>query len=448
MFNGYGPYGIDGLAAKSTVKPTGGPQAGLTRFIVGPLGDGYVWKYLYTLSQADVDKYVTDSWLPVKHLLADDGSDQWHVQTLANNAGSIDIIKITSVGDDVSWYGSADGSPRTFDNVSISTREIFLTAGSIPVSATFVNDQVIVVPNAPGAALYYIVESYDYINKIITTVEALDPNISAATYKIYVAPKVTVIGNVTDPGDQCTARAIIDPTNKVHSIEIITNGIGYHLATVSFAGKLLSGDGLNPSTAECNTVARVIIPPSKGHGENPKIDLGAWFVMLSTRLQNTEGGTDFPTLNDYRRMGLIRDVEDFGSDPITPTYSTSLTMRACKTLDIDTVDLLGTTGFIPDEKIQVGLTKEAFVIEFQITGSDINGYIGNLKYYQDETTGFEDFEIGETIEGASSTIQGNITAVNDPEYQPYTGQILYIEQRRPIVRAPEQTEEIKVVLEF
>jgi hypothetical protein len=59
--------------------------------------DGYVWKYMYTITDAERLKYVTNNHMPVKTLVANDGSLQWQVQ---NNAvsGTIDSIKVVDGG--------------------------------------------------------------------------------------------------------------------------------------------------------------------------------------------------------------------------------------------------------------------------------------------------------------------------------------------------------------
>lgn len=59
--------------------------------------DGYVWKYLYTVTAEERLRFVTSDYIPVKSLVVDDGSLQWGVQ---NNAisGAIHNIKIVDVG--------------------------------------------------------------------------------------------------------------------------------------------------------------------------------------------------------------------------------------------------------------------------------------------------------------------------------------------------------------
>ena len=88
--------------ATSTVKPTGNSE-GLTKTDA----DGYVWKFMFEVQQADVLKYVTADWIPTKTLTADDGTKQWDVQQNAID-GSVDYIKVTAGG---TGYRSTVGQP-------------------------------------------------------------------------------------------------------------------------------------------------------------------------------------------------------------------------------------------------------------------------------------------------------------------------------------------------
>ena len=54
----------------------------------------------------------------------------------------------------------------------------------------------------------------------------------------------------------------------------------------------------------------------------------------------------------------------------------------------------------------------------------------------------------EVVTGAGSSATGTMTAVNNPEIAYHSGDILYTEHRAPIVRATDQTENIKLVIEF
>ena len=63
--------------------------------------DGYVWKYMYTISPSDRLKFTTSNYIPVKTLTVDDNSLQWHVQQNAVD-GAINAIKVLNGGQNYS----------------------------------------------------------------------------------------------------------------------------------------------------------------------------------------------------------------------------------------------------------------------------------------------------------------------------------------------------------
>jgi len=76
----------------SVVKPTG------TNTYANPeAADGYIWKYMYTLSGTQASKFLTNTFVPVVTLASDDGSLQWDVQDAAVD-GAIHRIRITNGG--------------------------------------------------------------------------------------------------------------------------------------------------------------------------------------------------------------------------------------------------------------------------------------------------------------------------------------------------------------
>jgi hypothetical protein len=51
------------------------------------------------------------------------------------------------------------------------------------------------------------------------------------------------------------------------------------------------------------------------------------------------------------------------------------------------------------------------------------------------------------VVGATGTT-GTITAIANSQLEPYSGDVLYIENRSPISRAADQIEDVKLVIEF
>ena len=204
----------------------------------------------------------------------------------------------------------------------------------------------------------------------------------------------------------------------------------------------------------------VIISPKGGHGSNAVTELGGHYILTATTLTAAEGD-DFTASNDFRTVGLIIDPTLFG----TTTVATASTFR--QTYVVKMASSSGT--FEPDETITQATTgASGKVVEWD---SDLS-----LLYYQQEnfkgygtnatTGGYVAFSGANLITGGTSGATGTpstttesvtlasgstltlTTGYANPELQPYTGDIIYLENRKPIQRASDQTEDIKLIIEF
>ena len=79
-------------SAVSTIQPTSVSTTSLYS-----TSDGYIWKYLYTLNDSEKTRFLTDDYIPVKTLTADDGSLQYQVQQNAIK-GAVRNIVVTNGG--------------------------------------------------------------------------------------------------------------------------------------------------------------------------------------------------------------------------------------------------------------------------------------------------------------------------------------------------------------
>jgi hypothetical protein len=76
----------------STFKPTATNPSGHFQ-----TADKYIWKYMFTLTGEEQERFLTADYMPVKTLLSDDNSLQWQVQDNALD-GAIHHIQVTSSG--------------------------------------------------------------------------------------------------------------------------------------------------------------------------------------------------------------------------------------------------------------------------------------------------------------------------------------------------------------
>ena len=349
----------DGNTA-STVEPTGTSTSVITT------GDGYKWKYMYTLSAAQQSNFLSTDFMAV--------ATNSTVSSAATDGG-IDIVKIKTGGS--SYTVSGGGTSGTITNVPIR-------------------------------------------------------------------------------GDGSSAVCSVTLTSgAISAVTITVNGSGYTSGYIRNADIIgATGAGGAGSGAELD----VIIPPKGGHGFNAIEELGGFFVMLNTTLEGTESSNsgDFTAANDFRKISLIKNPNNAAGSAATAT-----TLRGTYAVKINTSPTPGT--FTADEEInQASTGAVGKVVEWDATnkilyyiqtrhndaGADTNGNV----------TAFSGTNVitGQTS-SATGTPQNTTSTVNNvsftsgyaaPELKHDTGEILYVENRTKIARATDQTENIKLIIEF
>jgi len=388
LYNGIDPENPEGKP--SLDEPT---FTDLEPRSAGNSGDGYIWKYLYTIKPSDIVKFDSINFMPVPRDWETNSTDS----AVRNNASTSGQLKI----------------------VTIANRGVGL-----------------------GTA-----------NKTYT--------------------RVPIRGD----GFNAEATVIINNDSKVESITVSNGGSGYTYGTVD----LVAG---NVPTGTTAPTFDVIIPPKGGHGANIYRELGAFNVLIYSRIENDSQNPDFITGNQIARVGIIENPEAYGSTSLLNLDKAS----AVYALKLTGVGYSSAT-FAADSRITqtvgVGSTAVGRVISY-----DQN--TGVLKYWQDRTlVGFNTdgtqnslptygFKLNRftslPASGGSLTIQGGSTnlsidtgfsgisttinsrtyylgqdftsGVANPEVKKYSGNTIYVDNRPSITRSTNQKEDIKVILQF
>lgn len=406
-------------ATKSTVKPTGQLTTAFRT------SDGYLWKYMYTVSASDYDNFVNNNWMAVKTLTVDNGSQQWQVQQAAVD-GAIESIKITNVG---SGYNRT--YPAVYDESDAGYYET-LDSGSAAGSSTCVLDSVasnqndfyngasIYIQDGAGSGQLKVISDYVGTSRTVTIVGTWTETVdNTSVYKIL--PTVTVSGD----GSGCNAIARVAADYTISRIDVLNAGSDYRYATAAITDPAGSSSTIVP-----------VISPLGGHGLDAVSELGGYYVMTSVVLSYDED--DFPTENDYRQEGIIADIENLDG-----TIASATTRSANGVLTIDSP----TGTFSVDEEIRSNASPyaSAWVIEYTLESG--TGYI---RYYQDSASGFLDFVAGDVVTGQTSSASGQIAilGVTAPDVDKFSGNILYRNNKRRITRQTNQLEELKLVIKF
>ena len=93
----------------STVDPSSGSDATQTSGVI-TTSDKYIWKYMYSISNADMNRWGTTLWIPVFDLTSDDSSNQWDVMKSAADGGVHRITGSVVADDGKAVTLTGDGS--------------------------------------------------------------------------------------------------------------------------------------------------------------------------------------------------------------------------------------------------------------------------------------------------------------------------------------------------
>ena len=359
----------------------------------GTSGDGYIWKYLYTIKPGDIVKFDSTDFIPVP--------DAWSTNTddaaVRDNAvdGSIKIVTVTERGVGV---GTAN---RTYSRVPIK---------------------------GDGS------------------------------------------------GAECTV--VVNNDQQVESVTVSNQGSGYTFGNVD----IVAG---GVPTGSTRPLFDVIISPPGGDGSDIYSELGSYYVLLYSRIENDIENPDFVTGNQIARVGVVENPKAFGS---------------AANLSLDKATALSAVRLTGAGYSTATFTADAFVTQTIATGSTAVGRVVNydqntgvLKYWQDRsmagfntvgvaitnpTYGFEQLDFTsspgtggnltivpstgsnlaiETSFTGISTVINNRTyylgqsftnGIANPEAKKYSGSIIYVDNRPSITRSTNQKEDIKVILQF
>ena len=341
-----------GTAQASTVKPTG------TTTKAFKTSDGYVWKYMFTLTASRANKFLSANFLPVEKIL-----DSANVNTLTGTT-------------------------------TLSALEIL----QAKVQDSAVPGQIINVQMTNGGTGYTS------------------------------TPSVTIVGNGANAAATATvsggAVTKIDLDSRADSG--LTFGQGF-----TFASAIISGGGGN------GAAARVILGPDSGIGSDPRNELLSSSIMFNTKPSGIED-SNFVVNQDFRQVMLIRDPK--------VVIDSALTAASGKALNFLQVTSVSDAAAFNLDTIITGGTSTA---KAHINEIDSD----RVFIHQSEETLFKPFQEGEAISGGGNS--ANLVAVGvDADSDAFTrddvlntsGEILYIENRAPVVRASNQTEDIKIVV--
>jgi hypothetical protein len=380
--------------ANSTIKPTGRSN---TSFYAA---DGYQWKYMYTVSAADSQKFLTTNFVPVKHLDSDDGSNQWDVQSTAANS-SIETYTVSAVG---SGYRGHTGTAA-----SGNSSGIVLASGASSANGYYTGSAVY-ISSGTGIGQLRTITGYRGSNKFAKVASwSINPD---GTSHYIVSPKVTVTGD----GAGATARSTLSG-NTIADVYAVTIGQSYSYATVAFSGNTGSG-----------AVANTYISPLNGHGANSVAELCGYNVTMTAKFTGSESNTILVSPS-FRVAGIMERPRFLANNSyVTGTVYDMTTM----------LNLTSITGtFVEGETVTGGSSGSTGFIAQKDSASQLR--ITNI---------YKKFTTSEVITGGTSGATGTISTITLPLVKRHSARTLFFENRDSVDRDADQQEDFRLTLSF
>ena len=350
---------------------------------------------------------------------------------------------IFETGDGYAW--------KFMYNVGVYNAQRYLTSNYIPVERIPDSDQIGGKPTpllSASRAEQYAIQQAAIPGQVI----GVGIDSSGIGYPKNSELRVTIDVQGNNPSSVAYAYARTDKNGKVFQcimkskydiLEEYAFGSGYNETAWAY----LDADSVGTGTG---AALRPIVDLNPGGmGADPRNDLNSSALMYTARLVGNEYQT-FNVQNDFRQIGLI---ENPTKDSDAPAPLTAVVAAAMKKLYIDPTSVnVATIGF--DAIVfEVNHPNKQAIVDYY---EPVSGTEAIIHCHQTIDTGWEEFT---DTTGTEIKIGGNTgTSIESPVFgEPmlryagmdnFSGKILYIDNRVPIERDANQTEDIKIIIDL
>jgi hypothetical protein len=236
---------------------------------------------------------------------------------------------------------------------------------------------------------------------------------------------ITTTINIHGDGTGAQARAVIS-NNKISKILMTNTGTGYSYATANVV----------PNIGYFGNSAILIpeISPVGGHGHNLISELGCKTLMITAEFNGSETGT-LPTDIDYRQLGLLTNPEIIVGSSIE--FANSSIYKSTHDVTVSQ----GSGVYQQDEIVYQG-----DLINPTYTGRVLNFDADNNILYLINTQG--NVSLYQGLYGTISNTSRLVLQENIEQIIPFSGNIIYIENRTKVQRTSSGLEQFRLTLKY
>ena len=362
----------------------------------GSSGDGYIWKYLYTISPSDIVKFDSTNFMPVPADWSTNTSDAV-VRNNAATSGQLKIVTITNRG-----------------------------VGLVTANRTYT--RVPIKGDGSGAEATVVINASSKVESV--TVSRGGSGYTFGTLDLEA-------GNVPTGTTAPTFNIIIPPQGG-HGADIYRE-LG---ARNSLLYSRIENDTENPDFITGNQIARIgIVENPKANASNAILDTDKASAVTALRVVGTGYSSATYTADSYitQTVGLgstavgrvlsydqVTGVLKFWQDKSLAGFNTDGTHNTDPQYGFELHRFTATPDLINGGSFNI-ISSSAPTLAIRTEFSGVSTVINSRTYYLGQT-----FDKGVAL----------------PEVEKYSGNIIYVDNRPSITRSSSQKEDIKVILQF
>ena len=359
----------------------------------GTSGDGYIWKYLYTIRPGDIVKFDATDYMPVPNDWATNAADA-AVRDNASTSGQLKIVTITNRG------------------VGLGTANQTYT--KVPIKG-----------DGRGAQATVVINSASKVESV--TISKGGSGYSFGT--------LDVIAGGVPAGSTAPVFNVIIPPEGGHGADIYRE-LGAKNALVY---SRIENDTENPDFITGNEFARIgIVQNPKSYGSDSNLELDKASAVYALKLTGAGASTATFTADDF-----VTQTVGLGSTAVGRVISYDQTTQVLKYWQDRNTAGFNTNGTQNNDP-EYGFRLDRF------TSNIVSG--GNFNILGGSAT----LAIHSSFTGVSTVInsktyylgQSFTKGVANPEVRKYSGNMIYVDNRPSVTRSKNQKEDIKVILQF
>lgn len=403
--------------------------------------DGYVWKFMYKLTDLQFEAYNAVGYIPLV--------DDYVIDPPTSTGSQVSDILVVNPNDNFGYReerGALVGSPYS--------NGIIIVDPSTVVSPTtnYYTGQYLITTNPDGVTTRIFKITYYFYNKNTGNAQirvdgelitgAANPVAAGVTQNASwkILPEVKIEGDGTGA---IGIPNIVD--SQIRSIQLIEPGNGYHNITVTVTDPRVDFRPGQPGSDEVRCILRARLTPDGGHGYNFIDEFKCKHFMLYAYI-TADDNTQIGDSNTYTGVGIVRQPTFHDTTPVVFDNRIAITTDDIDKVSANTVLTQLSSGNI--------VTFSGVVHEVDEDNSTfyLAEYMG--PYPNNSATGDGDTSLDLTL--PLRNITGQTITINSPaadnivmsNYQQRSGEVYFMENFFPLARTDLSREEFKFVLEL